>query len=159
MKIGNLELPWLEDHFGTVLPMEYSYHIRKVVEDTLCTKVLNFIRRSNRLADFLLGDQGPPGAFLEDPVNLPSTPLMRVVEKGYQCVSNNTPDAGCEVFRLSGEGSVLYINALFPLTTSLNVPKGVVFKYQIGAGLPSQAPQDWSVTFYDQEDLEIGADV
>ncbi len=39
------------------------------------------------------------------------------------------------------------------------MPKGVVTKYQIGAGLPSQAPQDRSVTFYDEEDLDIGADV
>jgi hypothetical protein len=68
------------------------------------------------------------------------------------------PDAGYEVFRLSGNGRVLFTNALFPLTISLDVPKGVVTKYQTGAGLPSQAPQDWSVTFYDQEDVEIGAD-
>jgi hypothetical protein len=63
------------------------------------------------------------------------------------------------VFRLSGDGGVLFTNALFPGTISLNVPKGVVTKYKIGAGLPSQAPQDWSITFYDEEDLEIGAGV
>jgi hypothetical protein len=46
------------------------------------------------------------------------------------------------VFRLSGDGGASFTNAIFPLTISLNVLKGVVTKYQIGAGLPSQAPQD-----------------
>jgi hypothetical protein len=80
------------------------------------------------------------------------------MERGYQYVSNNTPDAGYEFYKLSGDGGALFNNALFPLMISLNVPKSVVTKYQIGAGFPSQAPEDRSVTFYDAEDLEIGAD-
>ncbi len=54
---------------------------------------------------------------------------------------------------------VVFTNATFPVTISLNVPKSVVTSYRIGARFPSQAPEDWSVTFYDQEDFEIGADV
>jgi hypothetical protein len=109
--------------------------------------------------EILQGEQGPPGISPEDPGYLPPTPLPPALERGYQYVSNTAPDAGYEVFRLSGDGGVFFTNALFPLTSSLNVPKDVVIKYEIGAGLLSQAPQDWSVTFYDEEDLEIGADV
>ncbi len=64
------------------------------------------------------------------------------MERGYQYVSNTAPDPGYEVFRLSGDGGASFTNALFPLTIGLNVPKDVVSKYQIGAGFPSQAPQD-----------------
>ena len=86
--------------------------------------------------------------------------MTSALERGYQYVSNTTPDAGYEVFGLSGDTSgVVFSNATFPVTISLNVPKSVVTSYQIGAGFPSQAPEDWSVTFYDQEDMEIGADV
>jgi len=64
------------------------------------------------------------------------------------------------VYKLSRDGGVLFNNALFwPVTISLNIPKSVVTKYQIGAGFPSQAPEDWSVMFYDAENLEIGADI
>ena len=51
--------------------------------------------------------------------------------------------AGYEVYKLRGDGGVLYSNALFyPVTISLNISKSVVIKYQIGAGFPSQAPED-----------------
>ena len=96
----------------------------------------------------------------EDPGFLPPTPLTSALERGYQYVSNNTPEAGYEVYGLSGDTSgVVFTNATFPVTINLNVPKSVVTSYQIGAGFPSQAPEDWSVAFYDAEDLEIGADV
>ena len=66
---------------------------------------------------------------------------MSALERGYQYFSNTTPDAGYEVYKLNGDGGVLFSNALFwPVTISLNVPKSVVTKYQIGAGSPSQAP-------------------
>jgi hypothetical protein len=104
--------------------------------------------------------EGPPGVSLEDPGDLTPTPLTSVVERGYQYVSNTTPDAGYEVYGLSGDTSgVVFTNATFPMTISLNVPKSAVTSYQFGAGFSSQAPEDWSVTFYDQEDFEIGADV
>ena len=45
------------------------------------------------------------------------------------------------------------------VTITLNIPKRIVTTYQIGAGFPSQAAEDWVVTFYDQEGLEIGVDV
>ncbi len=61
---------------------------------------------------------------------------------------------------MSGDGGALFTNALFwPVTISINVPKSVVTKYQIGAGFPAQAPEDWSVTIFDEEDSEIGVDV
>jgi hypothetical protein len=73
------------------------------------------------------------------------------LERGYQYVSKNTPDAGYTVFGLSGDTrGVVFTNAFFSLTISLNAPKSVVTKYEIGAGFPSQAPEDWSLTFYDQ---------
>ena len=104
--------------------------------------------------------QGPPGVSPEDPGYLPPDPLTSALERGYQYLSNNTPDAGYEVFGLSGGGGVSFTNALFwPITISLNVPKSQVTKYEIGVGLPSQAPQDWTVTFFDAEDVEVGADV
>ena len=104
--------------------------------------------------------QGPPGISPEDPDYLPPTPLTSALERGYQYLSNNTPDAGYEVFGLSGDTSgVIFSNTLFPLTISLNVPKSVVTSYQIGAGFPHEAPEDWTVTFYDAEDVEIGVDV
>jgi hypothetical protein len=91
--------------------------------------------------EVLQGEQGPPGPSSEDPGYLPPAPLTSALERGYQFVSNTAPDPGNEVVCLSGDEDVLFTNALFPLTISLNVPKGVVTKYQIGAGLPSHAPQ------------------
>ena len=44
-------------------------------------------------------------------------------------VSNNTPDAGYEVFRLSGDGEVLFTDALLPVTISLKMTKNVGTKY------------------------------
>jgi hypothetical protein len=38
--------------------------------------------------------QGPPGVSPEDPGYLPPTPLTSALERGYQYVSNTTPDAG-----------------------------------------------------------------
>ena len=61
---------------------------------------------------------------------------------------------------MSGDtGGVVFSNSVFPVTISLNVPKSFISKYQIGAGFPSQAPEDWSVTLCDEEDFDIGADV
>jgi hypothetical protein len=105
------------------------------------------------------GPPGPPGVSPEDPGYLPPTPLTSALERGYQYVANTAPDPGYDVFGLSGDGGALFPGALFPLMISLNVPKSVVSKYQIGAGLPSRAPENWSLTFYDEEDVEIGADV
>ncbi len=63
------------------------------------------------------------------------------------------------MYKLSGDGGVIFTNALFwPVTVSLNVPKSVVTKYQVGDGFPSQAPKKWSVAFYDAENLAIGVD-
>ena len=88
-------------------------------------------------------EPGPPGVSPEDPGFLPPTPLTSALERGYQYVSNTTPDAGYEVYGLSGDTSgVVFTNATFPVTISLNVPKSVVASYQIGAGFPSQAPED-----------------
>jgi hypothetical protein len=64
------------------------------------------------------------------------------LERGYQYVSNNTPDAGYEVYKLSGDVEVLFTNALLPVAISQNVSKSIVTKYEIGAGLPNQAPVD-----------------
>jgi hypothetical protein len=81
------------------------------------------------------------------------------LDRGYEyVVSNSTPDAGYEVFRLSGDGGVRFTDALLPVTISLKVPKSVVKNYEIGAGFPSQAPIDWIVMLYDQEDIKIGVD-
>ncbi len=64
------------------------------------------------------------------------------------------------MYKLSGDGRVLFTNTLFwPVTISLNVQKSVVTKYPIGTGFASQAPEDWSVTFFDEEDSEIGVHV
>ena len=74
--------------------------------------------------------QGPPGVSPEDPGYLPPSPLMSALERGYQYVSNTTPDAGYEVFGLSGDTSgVIFSNATFPVTISLNVSKSVITKY------------------------------
>ncbi len=84
--------------------------------------------------------QGPPGVSPEDPGYLLPAPLSSYMERSYQYVSNTTPDAGYEVFGLSGDTSgVVFSNATFPVTISLNVPKSVVTKYEIGAGFPHQA--------------------
>jgi hypothetical protein len=74
--------------------------------------------------------QGPPGVSPEDSGFLPPTLLTTTLERGYQYVSNNTPDAGYEVYKLSGDGGLLFSNALFwPVTISLNIPKSVVTHY------------------------------
>ncbi len=79
------------------------------------------------------------------------------MERGYQFIANNPADAGYETFKLSEDGGVLFTNVVFgPVTISLNVSKSVVTKYQVGIGFPSQAPEYWSVTFYDTEDFKIG---
>ena len=67
-------------------------------------------------------EPGPPGVSPEDPGYLPPTPLTFAFERGYQYVSNNTPDACYEVFGLSGNTSgFLFTNALlWPVTISLN---------------------------------------
>ena len=86
--------------------------------------------------------------------------MTSALERGYQYVKNNTPDAGYEVYKLGGDGGVLFSNAHFwPVTISLNILKSVATTYQIIAVFPSQAPEVLSVTFYDAEDLEIGADI
>ena len=72
--------------------------------------------------------QGPPGVSPEDPMYLPPTPLTTSLDRGYEYVSNNTPDVGYDVFRLSGDGGVLFTNANLPVTISLKVPKSVVTK-------------------------------
>jgi len=88
-------------------------------------------------------EPGPSGVSPTGPGFLLHTPLTSALEWGYQYVSNNTPDAGYEVFGRSGDTSgVVFTNALFPLTITLNVTKSVVTKYEIGAGFPSQAPED-----------------
>jgi len=84
--------------------------------------------------EVVLGEQGPPGISPEDPGYFPPTPLTSALKRGYQYVSNPAPDPGYEAFPLSGDGGALLTNALFPLTISLNVPKGVISKYQIGPG-------------------------
>ena len=87
--------------------------------------------------------QGPPGVSLDDPGYLTPSSLTSALERGYQYVSNNTQDAGYEVYKLSGDGGVLSSNDLFwPVNISLNIPKSVVTKYQIGVGFPYQAPED-----------------
>jgi len=103
---------------------------------------------------------GVPAAILpEDPGYLPPIPLTSYLEKGYQYVSNNEPDEGYEMFDLSGDGGVFFTNTpVWPLTITLNIPKSKVSRYQIGAGLPSQAPVDWTVTFFDDENFEIRID-
>jgi hypothetical protein len=47
---------------------------------------------------------------------------------------------------------------VWPLTITLNIPKSKVTRHQIGTDLPSQAPVNWTVTFSDEEDFEIGID-
>jgi hypothetical protein len=87
--------------------------------------------------------------------------LTSYLERGYQYVSNNILDDGYGVFELSGDTSgVIFSNGLlWPVTISLNVPKSVVTKYEIGAGFPHQAPEDYNVTLYDAEDVEVGTDI
>ena len=110
--------------------------------------------------DINISVQGLPGASPEDPGYLPPNPLASTLERGYRYVSNTTPDVGYEVFGLSGDTrGVIFSNATFPAAISLNVPKCVVTSCHIGAGFPSQPPEDLSVTFYDREDFEVGADV
>ena len=88
--------------------------------------------------DLDISIQGPSGVSPDDPGYLPPIQLTSALENGYQYIANNLPDAGYEVYMLSGDGGVLFTNALFwPVTISLNVPKSVVTKYQIGAGFPS----------------------
>jgi hypothetical protein len=80
--------------------------------------------------DLNVSVQGPPGVSPEDPGYLPPTPLTSALERGHQYVSNNTPDAGYEVYGPSGDTSgVVFTNATFPVTINLNVPKSVVTSY------------------------------
>ena len=87
--------------------------------------------------------QGPPGIAADAPNYLPPTALSSELEHGYHYVSNNIPDAGYEIFGLSGDSSgVLFTNPLvWPLTISPNVPKSALTKYQIAVGFPLQARQ------------------
>ena len=56
--------------------------------------------------------QGPPCVSPDDPGYLPPSPLTSALERGYQYIANNPPDAGYEVYKLSGDGGVLFSNAL-----------------------------------------------
>jgi hypothetical protein len=141
-RIGRLDAPWLEGHFGTVFADEMCVSHpegggRRVMYERFKISYNDLVNKPEVLQD----EQGPPGPSTEDLGYLPPTPLTSALERGYQYISNTAPDAGYEVFRLSGDGGVLFTNALFLLTISLNVRKGVVTKYQIGAGLrvPSAA--------------------
>jgi hypothetical protein len=70
--------------------------------------------------------QGPPGVLPEDSGFLPPTPLTSSLERGYQYIANNPPDAGYEVFGLSGDTSgVVFSNATFPVTISLMYPRAL----------------------------------
>jgi hypothetical protein len=74
---------------------------------------------------------------------LPPTPLTTTLDRGYEYVSNNTPDVGYELFGLAVMvGGVLFTNNDFPVKISLKVPKSVITKYEIGVGFSSQAPVD-----------------
>ena len=58
-------------------------------------------------------EPGPSGVSPEDPGYLPPTLLTPALERRCQCVSNNMPDAGYEVFGLSGNThGVLFTNTL-----------------------------------------------
>ena len=64
--------------------------------------------------DLDISIQEPPGVSPDDPGFLPPTPLMSALKRGCQYVSNNnTSDAGYELYKLSGDGGVLFSNALF----------------------------------------------
>jgi hypothetical protein len=63
---------------------------------------------------------GPPGVSPEDSGYLPPNPLTSALERGYQYVSNTTPDAGYEVYGLSGDTSgFVFTNATFPVTINI----------------------------------------
>ena len=52
---------------------------------------------------------------------LPPNPLTITLDRGYEYVSNNTPDVEYDVFRLSGDGGVLSTNVNLPITISVKV--------------------------------------
>ncbi len=95
----------------------------------------------------ILVKRAPVTILPDKPGYLPPTPFTSYLERGYQYVSNIETNDGCEAFYLSGDGNTVFSNVVWPLTIILNFSKAKITRYRIGAGLVSQAPQDWTVPF------------
>ena len=47
----------------------------------------------------------------------------------------------------------------FPLTVMVTIPKTKITRYQLGSGWPTQSPRDWTLSFFDEGDVQVGSDV
>ena len=72
---------------------------------------------------------------------------------------NTQADVGFEVENLEESGSIWTDIASFPLTITAPIPKTALIKYELGSGAPSQAPRDWSMSFFDELENHVGTDV
>jgi hypothetical protein len=54
-------------------------------------------------------------------------------------------------------GPTLVFTNPIPLTITLSFQKSFVTKYTIGSGLQTQAPQNWTMTFFDSQNVQVGS--
>jgi hypothetical protein len=73
--------------------------------------------------------------------------------------SKTQADVGFEVENLGESGSIWTDIASFPLTITATIPKTALTKYELGSDAPSQAPRDWSVSFFNELENQVGTDV
>jgi hypothetical protein len=75
---------------------------------------------------------------------------------GYVTASYTSSFATNQLSQLISGPALVFTNQI-PLTITLNFQKSFVTKYTIGAGFQIQAPQDWTMTFFDSQNVQVGS--
>jgi hypothetical protein len=75
-------------------------------------------------------------------------------EIGYITASYTSSFAMNQLSQLISGPTLVFTNPI-PLTITLNFQKSFVTKYTIGVGLQIQAPQDWTMAFFDSQNMQV----
>ena len=73
---------------------------------------------------------------------------------GYLTASYTSSFATNQLSQLISGPTLVFTNPI-PLTITLNFQKSFVTKYTIGAGMQIQAPQDWTMAFFDSQNMQV----
>lgn len=75
---------------------------------------------------------------------------------GYITASYTSSFATSQLSQLISGPTLVFTNSV-PLTITMTFQTTFVTKYTIGSGLQTQAPQDWTMTFFDSQDTQVGS--
>ena len=100
-----------------------------------------------------VGEQGIQGLKCDSPEE------SNYVTSTY--TSNHEAATGFGIINLGNlENKTSFTNIpSFRLTIAATIPKTKITKYQIGSKLPLQASRDWTLTFFDEKDVQVGANI